>query len=356
MPAGPGSRGPSSWCSPSTGEWSTSTPPPPSRRPWPSDLLASPDIDLILGSHAHVVQPIGRVNGKVVVYGMGNHLSNQNSIWGPKYYSTEDGLMVQVTVTEQPDGRFAATRWSTPRPGWRWTPTGCCRWPGRGPPGEGDAALLAASWERTMATSPCWAPRGWTATPAAWPALCCAGAGWPTWWGLPAPTCSSAPPATTSITGRGGDDTIHGSRRRRPRLRRRRRRHPLGRRRLRRTPRRGRRRHPLRRPRARHPLGRGRGQDTLWGETDPDTLYGGDGDDTLWGHEGDDLLVAGSGADRLWGGLGADTLVASSPTDTLSPDRYDRCRIGALVDSLPIDAKGAREQTLAPHRSRATGR
>jgi len=65
------------------------------------ELLASPDIDLILGSHAHVVQPIGRVDGKVVVYGMGNHLSNQNQRWGPSYWSTEDGLMVHLTVTEQ---------------------------------------------------------------------------------------------------------------------------------------------------------------------------------------------------------------------------------------------------------------
>lgn len=70
-------------------------------------LLASPDIDLILGAHAHVVQPIGRVNGKYVVYGMGNHLSNQNGAWAEQYFSSEDGLLVLVRVSEQPDGSFA---------------------------------------------------------------------------------------------------------------------------------------------------------------------------------------------------------------------------------------------------------
>jgi poly-gamma-glutamate synthesis protein (capsule biosynthesis protein) len=36
-------------------------------------LLASKDIDLIVGQHAHVVQPFGRaINGKLVAYGMGD--------------------------------------------------------------------------------------------------------------------------------------------------------------------------------------------------------------------------------------------------------------------------------------------
>ena len=73
-------------------------------------LLAAPDIDLILGSHAHVVQPIGMVNGKYVVYGMGNQLSNQNSASGPKYFATEDGLFVMVRVTETAPGEFAVER------------------------------------------------------------------------------------------------------------------------------------------------------------------------------------------------------------------------------------------------------
>jgi poly-gamma-glutamate synthesis protein (capsule biosynthesis protein) len=73
-------------------------------------LMASPDIDLILGSHAHIVQPIGMMNGKYVVYGMGNQVSNQNSASGPKYYATEDGLSVMVRVLETSPGRFEVER------------------------------------------------------------------------------------------------------------------------------------------------------------------------------------------------------------------------------------------------------
>ncbi|GAA3210534.1 CapA family protein [Actinocorallia longicatena] len=41
-------------------------------------LLASPAVDLIVGHHAHVVQPIGRAsNGEYVAYGMGNLLAGQ---------------------------------------------------------------------------------------------------------------------------------------------------------------------------------------------------------------------------------------------------------------------------------------
>jgi len=73
-------------------------------------LLASPDVDLILGSHAHVVQPIGQIGGKYVVYGMGNQVSNQNGASGPKYFATEDGLFVLVRVSETSPGEFAVER------------------------------------------------------------------------------------------------------------------------------------------------------------------------------------------------------------------------------------------------------
>jgi len=73
-------------------------------------LLSSPDVDLILGAHAHVVQPIGEIGGKYVVYGMGNQLSNQNGAFGEEYYSTEDGLLVLVRVSERPDGSFGVDR------------------------------------------------------------------------------------------------------------------------------------------------------------------------------------------------------------------------------------------------------
>jgi poly-gamma-glutamate synthesis protein (capsule biosynthesis protein) len=36
------------------------------------ELLASPDIDLIIGTHVHVVQPMEKIGTKWVSYGMGN--------------------------------------------------------------------------------------------------------------------------------------------------------------------------------------------------------------------------------------------------------------------------------------------
>jgi poly-gamma-glutamate capsule biosynthesis protein CapA/YwtB (metallophosphatase superfamily) len=64
-------------------------------------LLADPSIDLILGHHVHVVQPARRIEGKWVVFGMGNLLSAQSSACCPA--STQDGVLVQVRVVRQGD-------------------------------------------------------------------------------------------------------------------------------------------------------------------------------------------------------------------------------------------------------------
>jgi poly-gamma-glutamate capsule biosynthesis protein CapA/YwtB (metallophosphatase superfamily) len=69
-------------------------------------LIRSPDIDLLLGHHAHVVQPIEAIGDEWVVYGMGNLVSNQGS-QGPDKL---EGLLVRFTFTEQPDGRWRVTK------------------------------------------------------------------------------------------------------------------------------------------------------------------------------------------------------------------------------------------------------
>jgi poly-gamma-glutamate capsule biosynthesis protein CapA/YwtB (metallophosphatase superfamily) len=61
-------------------------------------LLASPDIDLLVGHHAHVVQPIEWIGDELVIYGLGNSLSNQSSGCCPE--ATQDGMVVTVTVEE----------------------------------------------------------------------------------------------------------------------------------------------------------------------------------------------------------------------------------------------------------------
>jgi poly-gamma-glutamate synthesis protein (capsule biosynthesis protein) len=68
-------------------------------------LLAAPGIDLLLGSHAHVVQPIQKVGGGWVVYGMGNHLARQ----ADGYPSRREGIMPRLSFTETGPGRWTVT-------------------------------------------------------------------------------------------------------------------------------------------------------------------------------------------------------------------------------------------------------
>jgi Bacterial capsule synthesis protein PGA_cap len=77
-------------------------------------LTRSPDVDLVLGEHAHVVQPITKVNGKWVVYGMGNMVAQQD----PARPDTFQGILVRFTFSERRSGRFAVTRASYAPIGW----------------------------------------------------------------------------------------------------------------------------------------------------------------------------------------------------------------------------------------------
>ncbi|HET6749742.1 MAG TPA: CapA family protein [Actinomycetes bacterium] len=67
-----------------------------SQRDLAGRLLAAPEVDLILGHHVHVVQPIEQVGGKWVAYGMGNSLSNQTPACCAA--GSQDGVLVHVTV------------------------------------------------------------------------------------------------------------------------------------------------------------------------------------------------------------------------------------------------------------------
>jgi poly-gamma-glutamate capsule biosynthesis protein CapA/YwtB (metallophosphatase superfamily) len=61
-----------------------------------SALARDPDITAIVGQHAHVVQPIARVHGKLVVYGEGQLLSNESAACCP--VRTEDGMLVFLHI------------------------------------------------------------------------------------------------------------------------------------------------------------------------------------------------------------------------------------------------------------------
>jgi poly-gamma-glutamate synthesis protein (capsule biosynthesis protein) len=67
-------------------------------------LLMSPDVDLVYGHHAHVVQPFGKIHGKWVAYGLGNCVADQRGM--PP--GTREGVLARFTFTERPDGGWVS--------------------------------------------------------------------------------------------------------------------------------------------------------------------------------------------------------------------------------------------------------
>jgi poly-gamma-glutamate synthesis protein (capsule biosynthesis protein) len=63
-----------------------------------TELAASGTIDLVVGHHAHVVQPIEQIGSTWVAYGLGNLISNMptdDPVWDE---STRDGAILEVEV------------------------------------------------------------------------------------------------------------------------------------------------------------------------------------------------------------------------------------------------------------------
>ena len=69
-------------------------------------LTASRYVDLVVGEHAHVVQPISKVNGKWVVYGLGNAVA-QSEVSRPRAY---EGITVGFTFRETAHRGFVVER------------------------------------------------------------------------------------------------------------------------------------------------------------------------------------------------------------------------------------------------------
>ncbi len=72
-------------------------------------VTASGEVDLIVGHHAHVLQPIEQVNGVWVVWGMGNVLSNHptSSQWPA---SSQDAAVFTTALHRSPDGSITVDR------------------------------------------------------------------------------------------------------------------------------------------------------------------------------------------------------------------------------------------------------
>lgn len=109
-----------------------------------SKLTRAPDITAIVGQHVHVVQPIRFVNGKPVIFGAGNLISNQTS---PP--ATRDGMIVLLTMTVDSHGARVTFIRYVPvwvrHPDFVVLPAGIA-WR----TDHGDAAALRASYDRTV--------------------------------------------------------------------------------------------------------------------------------------------------------------------------------------------------------------
>jgi poly-gamma-glutamate capsule biosynthesis protein CapA/YwtB (metallophosphatase superfamily) len=79
-----------------------------------SALARDPDITAIVGQHVHVVQPIRRVHGKLVVFGEGQLLSNQTAACCP--IQSEDGMLVFLHIVVR--GRTSRVSGITYMPTW----------------------------------------------------------------------------------------------------------------------------------------------------------------------------------------------------------------------------------------------
>ncbi len=111
-------------------------------------LTASPDITAIVGQHVHVVQPVRRINGKLVVFGEGNLISNQTSVCCPE--ASQDGMIALLTITVDGNGARVARVRYVPiwirHPDFTVVPIGTGL---RTDPADADA--LRASYARTVA-------------------------------------------------------------------------------------------------------------------------------------------------------------------------------------------------------------
>ncbi len=63
-------------------------------------ILADPAVDLIIGTHVHAVQPIEQINGKWVVYGLGNEVARHSEPRG----ITEEGIVTRFKFVKGAGG------------------------------------------------------------------------------------------------------------------------------------------------------------------------------------------------------------------------------------------------------------
>ncbi|MCH7585212.1 MAG: CapA family protein [Acidobacteria bacterium] len=225
-------------------------------------VLQDPAVDLILGHHPHVVEPIGMVEGKYVVFSMGNHLSNQHPAWGPKYYATNEGQLVFIHVVDGPDGLAVTSidvvpTWVRLEDLQVFAAQDALRL------GIEPERVLTRSIERTMERTLRLGVANVRLAPDPWPSVSCDGIR-ATILGTDSADVLTGSDAADVIVGRGGDDTIRAG-----------------------------------------PgddiVCAGAGDDRVDAGTGIDRVYGGPGSDSLRGAGPINILFGGIGTDECWG-------------------------------------------------------
>lgn len=113
-------------------------------------LTRSPYITAVVGQHVHIPQPIRKINGKLVVFGEGNLISNQTSACCPT--ASQDGLIALLTIVV--DAHRARVTFVHYVPIWVQHPSFVVLPVGRGLRSDpADAAELRASYARTVAAA-----------------------------------------------------------------------------------------------------------------------------------------------------------------------------------------------------------
>lgn len=67
--------------------------PDPDQQTWAREVAKIRNVDVVFGHHAHVVQPVEQIDGKWIVYGMGNQIARH----AEPINSNRDGAMIRVT-------------------------------------------------------------------------------------------------------------------------------------------------------------------------------------------------------------------------------------------------------------------
>lgn len=78
-------------------------------------LLRSGAVDLILGAHPHLIQPCAKINGRYVLYSLGNFISTQGTAVGSPV-GAQDGVVATVRLDRDASGRI--TQSLTYQPTW----------------------------------------------------------------------------------------------------------------------------------------------------------------------------------------------------------------------------------------------